>query len=629
MTPLFVSLSLAVLALLVALLPKRFRSASSVVMALSALSLWAVLANLSTPATYIPLWLLGSLPLGLYLDPLARIFMVILASGFTVFLFAAAESGTQRQAVARSLLFIGALLTVAAGTAATFLLAWELMGFAAYLAASRHPTAAYRMIGTLGVGALLLYAAFAILGTGPFPELLDHPGGGAWVFVLSLAGFGAKLGLLPLGGWYPRVYQKSSGSATALYSGAVWAAAVYGLMRFMLGFIEPVLAFGIVLLALGVLSGLYGALSALVEPDLKRLLAFSTLENGGVLTMVLGTALVFKTQGQPALAGLGILLVLYLSLHHVLAKSLALLATGSAEAHTGSSHLDRLGGLSRRLPFTTLGASVGLLSLAALPPSSGFVAEWLVFQLVFQEFHLAHSSVRLALIGAGALFALISGFTLVAALKALGVGFLGRSRSPYPGEMNESFMQKAALGLGALLSFGVGLVPLVVVPWFNTAQENWSGLSLAHLVTRDNLQINPVYQSFSAMSSTALWLFIPAVALLVAVIFGSRRRRATEPWVAGSGETHPRIQVSGTGFTNALRLAFAAFYRPVWLRSPGRYAALVYDHLEAPVPFFNRMLGWLASTVARIQSGHVTLYTLYILVVFLVGLIWFSVAFGH
>ncbi len=593
------------------------------------LLLFGELARLVVPAS-LPLWGLGPFQLALRLDALSRVSLVMAALSVPALLFAASERGVSRlERLSLPLLLAGVLLTIAAGTAETFLAGWELMGLAAYLMTGhRDGQSAAKMAGFLEVGVGALFAAFLLLGHANFAALEAAPQANALVLALVLIGFGAKLGALPLTGWVSDAYQATRSSGTVLYSGAMWIAAVYGLLRFCTSFLKVGVAGGTVLLVLGALTATYAAFRSLAEPELRRLLAFSTVENGGIVWMALGAGLTFQAAGELRLGDLGLLLALYLSLHHLLDKGLALQAAGAAEQATGIRSLDWMGGLARRLPWSTAGAFAGLLSLGALPPFSGFVGEWLLFQLLFQSYHLPGVTVRLVWLLSAAAFALLSAAALVAATKALGTGFLGAPRSeaaaraaPEPG------LTRWSAALGIALSVAAAALPWSVFPVLDRALGD--GVRLARLVARANWQVNPAYASVAAISPAALWVFLPAVTLLFWGLLARRRRRIVPVWVAASAEQHGRIQVSGTGYTNSLRQVFAALYRPLWGLDQGHYLAEIRDWLDQLYRAVGSIPTLLIRLAARIQAGYVTLYTLYILAALLVGLAWAVVVYGH
>ncbi len=587
------------------------------------------------PAAHATLWSLAGAPLRVTLDPLAGAFLLVMALGAPLLLAAAKlPRGAQGALI---LAYLGCLLTVLAADAVSFVAAWELMGLAAYIvsaASARGAPArpAYRMAAFLEVGTLALLLAFGVLwaraGSPAFAAMAGVGRADTLVFVLLVAGFGAKLGLVPLHGWYPELYAETPGFVAGVYSGPVWAAAIYGLVR-LLSLLQPwPLGWGLALLVAGVVTALWATLYSLVEADGKRLLAYSTVENGGVALLVTGAGMVFASEHQPLVAGLGFVVLIYLAAHHTLSKGLALASFGAVEDATGERRLDRLGGLRRALPLTSAAGLAGFLSLAAVPPFSGFVVEWFVFMLVFQEFRLGPLGARLTMVVVGAVFALLAAMGLVAIQKAYSVAYLGLPRgrgAARPGAVAAGVRASQVLLVPLLAALSV--LPFVVMPWFERPVEALVGASLAGRIAPANLQLTPGYSSFAAASSTVLAIFVPlaavAVALAVAAVGrAGRRRRRVPAWVAASGDDAPAIQYGATAYTNPMRVFFTAFYRPL-VKVDGRRIEMSVRHwfFDDVYPLLTRVLDAFADFIGRIQAGRVTIYTTYILVVFVMALL--------
>lgn len=587
------------------------------------------------PAAHATLWSLAGSTLVVALDPLAGAFLLVMALGAPLLLAARALPRGARGALV--LAYLGCLLTVVAGDVILFLGAWEVMGLAAYVvsaAGSGRPAArpAYRMAAFLEVGTLALLLALGSLWAGAgspvFAAMAGATSGGTLPFVLVVIGFGAKLGLLPLHGWYPELYAETPGFVAGVYSGPVWAAAIYGLVR-LLSLLAPwPMGWGLALLVAGVVTALWATLYSLVESDGKRLLAYSTVENGGVALLVTGASMVFASDHELLLAGLGFVVLIYLAAHHTVSKGLALASFGAVEEATGERRLDRLGGLRRALPLTSGAGLLGFLSLAAVPPFSGFVVEWFVFMLVFQEFRLGPLGARLTMVIVGALFALLAAMGLVAVQKAYSVAYLGRPRgrrAAAPGAVEIG--ARASQTLLATLLVAVSVLPFIVMPWFERPVEALVNASLAGRIAPANLQLNPAYSSFAAASSTVLAIFVPLGALVVGLgvlVVGraGRRRRRVPAWVAASGDDAAGIQYGATAYTNPMRVFFTAFYRPA-VETDGRRVETRVRHwfFDDIYPALTRVLDALADFIGRLQAGRVTIYTTYILLVFVVALL--------
>jgi formate hydrogenlyase subunit 3/multisubunit Na+/H+ antiporter MnhD subunit len=584
---------------------------------------------LFAPMREIGLWDLAGVHLRLALDPLSGAFLLVMALGAPLLLMSGHLARAGRGALLLS--YLGCLLLVLAGDAVSFLFAWEMMGLAAYVVSALYAgRPAYRMASFLEVGTLALLLALALMwsraGSASFAALGALHSPDTLVFLLLVIGFGAKLGVLGLHGWYPDVYASTPGSVAGLYSGPIWAGAIYGLVR-LLAFQRPwPLGWGLALLVLGVLTALWATLYSLVEGDGKQLLAYSTVENGGVALLVLGATIVFAGDQEVLLAGLGLVVLLYLAAHHTVSKGLALASFGAVEEATGERVLDRLGGLRLSMPWTSSAGLLGFLSLAAVPPFSGFVVEWFVFMLLFQEFRLGLLGARLALVVAGAVFALMAAMGLVAVIKGYSVAYLGQARregAPAPREAGWS--ARTTFVMLALLLAGVSVLPFVLVPWLERPVGALLHVELAGRIAPGNLQLNPAYSSFAAASSTVLAAFVPIVAGLAALatwLAGGRSRRRVPAWVGASGDAGPGVQYGASAYTNPMRVFFTSFYRPQVEREGNHVRTRVRRwFVDDLYPWLSGTLDAVTGRITRLQAGRVTIYTTYILAVFVVALL--------
>jgi len=347
-------------------------------------------------------------------------------------------------------LFVAAMLLVpAAGSVTTFLLAWELMsGASLVLVMAKHKRETVRSAGVfyavmtqLGFAAIL--AALVVLsaagGGDAFDTIAAHandlsPGTRTAVFLLTLIGFGSKACLLPLHAWLPRAHPEAPSPVSALVSAAMVNLGIYGIIRIDLQILGQGDAspswWGLMLMIFGAVSAVFGVLQASVATDLKQLLAYSTTENMGLVTLALGAATLLASYGAHQVAGMALTAAFLLLLSHAAFKTLAFLAAGSVLASTGLRDLDRLGGLARRMPGTTVMFGIAALSASGLPLGAGFVGEWLLLQSLIHSPHDNNTLLALVMpLSVGAV-ALTTGLGIAAMVKAFGVGFLARPRSP-------------------------------------------------------------------------------------------------------------------------------------------------------------------------------------------------------
>ena len=562
------------------------------------------------------------------------------------------HSMTSRSATSATALFVGAMLVVpAAGSTATFLLAWELMALGSLvLVAHDHARSPSARAATLwyaastqgGAAAILL--ALVLLGahasSSTFASLTvaaTHLSGAtrALVFLAALAGFASKAGAVPLHVWLPRAHAEAPGPASALMSGAMVNLGIYGVALVGLRLLGGGPAWWwLVVVALGVVSALYGALYAATTTDLKRLLAYSTSDNMGLVLIALGLAGLAHAHHHPALAALALVSALTLMVNHSLFKGLLFLTAGSVLDATGTRDLDRLGGLARTTPVTAALFLVGAGAVMALPPLNGFIGEWLLFQSLAHAASAAPPLVVAAVVAGVAALALTGGLSVVAFVKAAGIGLLGRARSPEAAAAREvPRPMRLGPGLLAALCVVLGVVPGVVLPTIEragvgvvpgaTPLRGGAGLVLARL----SGAVDPV------LIASALAL---ALVLTVGLVRGRapRASRAAEPWGSGRMVQTPRMQYSATAFAEPLRRVFDDVLRPEsdlevtparesrYYIERVRYAAHADDVIErvAYRPL-RAALTWWGERARALANGSVHRYLAYGLVTLVVVLV--------
>jgi hydrogenase-4 component B len=594
----------------------------------------------------------GLLPLAgvqLALDPLGGWFVavtggVLAAVALYGIGYAGGGHGPSGRGVQAALpLFAVALLLVpAAASASTLLMLWELMAVTSLLLIlAEHrarPAVAeagwwYAALTHVGFVAILLglvlYAAHA--GGDSFAELRAahlSPALRGVVFVLVLAGFGSKSGLVPLHVWLPRAHAEAPSPVSAMLSAAMVNLGVYGVIR--VGF--DLLGGGsrwwwLLVLTLGAASALYGILQAAVAADLKRLLAYSTVENMGLVFLGLGAAGVFHTSGAPALAALALAAALLHVLNHAGFKALLFTAAGSVLRATGTRDLDALGGLRSRMPATTALFAVGALGAAALPPGNGFVSEWLLLQSLVHALPAGGVVTAVAMPLAVAVVALTAGLAVATFVKALGVGFFARPRSDAAAAARESPPgMLAAMGVLAAACIGLALAPTALGPVLSRAVGT-------AIHTPANVVGGGVSLHLAGIASTMSPL-LTAVALAVAVVASAAlirlvttrvtRRRAVALWDCGAGPPTPRMQYTATSFAEPLQRVFDDVLAPetdvdvtphaesAYLVARVAYQARVPDRVEhalyAPVIAAARRVGRLGPVLA---NGSVHRYLAY------------------
>ena len=519
-----------------------------------------------------------------------------------------------------------------AQAAVAFLLAWEAMALSAYLViVFEHDQAQVRRagllylvlthIGTAGLIVMFLMwgrhapdLAFASLAAAT-PGL---QGTGAIVLLLALLGFGGKAGIFPIHFWLPGAHASAPSHVSALLSGVMIKAGIYGLFRVLVLFGPPPAWLGWALLLLGLASAVLGVLWALAQHDIKRLLAYHSVENIGIILLGLGLGALGTTYHHPVVALLGFTGALLHTLNHALFKSLLFLGAGVVAHATGTREIDRLGGLARLMPRTALAFLIGSIAIVGLPPLNGFVSEWLVFQGLLHS-GMATDPMRVACVAVGGL-ALTGALALACFAKLHGTVFLGSPRDETvrvrPGAESGLVWPQLALGAACVV---IGLAPWLVVP----VAARTAGLVMGGTVD---------YGEITRAGGAAASVSIAAAGLLLlgGLIWAVRRRapRARRPalgptWGCGYPAATSRAQHTASSFAGPLMHAFGPVSGSRETRGAASFRTdsrdLVLDTLARPA--WTRIHS-AASRLRRLQTGRIQWYLLY-LILCLVGLLFY------
>ncbi|MBS1879975.1 MAG: hydrogenase 4 subunit B [Actinobacteria bacterium] len=546
-----------------------------------------------------------------------------------------AGAAHERELAALGGLFIVSLCgVVAARDPSLFLAFWELMTLAPaaaillrrHDAAVRHAVFVYLAVTHLGgAGVWICVLALAHYGALSDPGALAAQGSGAQALVLvaALIGFGTKAGLAPLHSWLPRAHPVAPSHVSALMSGVMVKVALYGLIRVLFEWAAPApLWVGLVVLAVGLLSALGGVLYALLQHDLKRLLAFSSIENVGIAALGLGASILFASEGEATWAAVAFAAALLHTLNHAVFKALLFLAAGSFERAVGSLDLDRLGGLLRRMPWTGAAFALGAMAIAGLPPLNGFASEWLTLQALV---HLAFGpALGLGLAGAlaAAGLAATAALALFCFVKAVGLVLLGEPRRP---EVAAAVEPPAAMRAAPVLLGGccvaLGLVPGLIVP------------ALMELAPGGGrIATEPALVVPGTGSLPSLWLGVGIVGLTALLwrLRGGRRAAPVPAWACGQ-RIEPALRWSSDAFSKPLRLVLEGVLRPrreVEVVRAGGLVRSVRYRGEIPHLFDTALYGPArrralagARVARRIQSGSVRGYAAYLLALLLAVLV--------
>ena len=565
--------------------------------------------------------------------------------------------------------FLGGMVFLCcAGDAMTFLFTWEGMTLASYVLVvcedrdGANAQAGFLYMVMAHAGTALLFVAFLVLteraGAFDFDALraaaagLD-PSARTTLFFLALLGFATKAGVVPLHVWLPRAHPAAPSHVSALMSGVMLKVAIYGLLRFAFDFLAPVAAplpagWGWTVLVAGTASAVLGVLYALQQHDLKRLLAFHSVENVGIILMGVGLAMILwrrEAEGG-VLATVALTAALLHTVNHAAFKGLLFLAAGSVLCRTHLRNMEELGGLARRMPWTAGLFLLGAVAISALPPLNGFVSEWLTFQAFLGAASRYHGPAGLGIVFAAAMLALTGGLAAACFVKAFGVTFLGRPRSSQAEHAREAptSMIAAMVWLGALCVF-LGVAPgyamrLLEAPTAGLlGGPGASGVVTAHGPWVLATGFTVAGHEATAISTTAVAILLAALIALAWLLrrgFGHAPRRRAPTWTCGMSPT-ARFDYTATAFAKPLRMVFAALYRPrrtVTVETAGtpyvvrriQYAGEVVDLAETQI--YHRVevgVTRLARSIRRRSSGRIHVYIGFVLGSLFAALLLFGV----
>ncbi|MDE2119395.1 MAG: hydrogenase 4 subunit B [Betaproteobacteria bacterium] len=525
------------------------------------------------------------------LDALSGFFLLLIGAsslGSSVFAsgyFRDGEGAPPGQIACLYHLFLAAMaLVVLAADAFGFLLAWELMAVASYLLVlTRDDMAEVRDAGFLYIlmahlGGLCLLLMFTLLAHAGAPGPQDWLQGlsfdamrqaqpAPWVIgaatLLAVLGFGAKAGLVPLHAWLPEAHPAAPSPVSALMSAVMLKTAMYALLRVSLDLLHlDSMSWGLVLLSLGLASALGGALHAAVQDDMKRLLAYSSIENMGVAFAAFGLTLVFRAAGMPALAALALAGMLFHLLHHSMVKNLLFLATGSVMHATSQRSLGRLGGLLARMPWVGWPALAATLAMAGLPLFGGFVAEWLLLQAFVQAPGLPQALLGMCVALGAALLVLVAALAAYVMVKFYGVVFLGRPREPgLLAAHDPGWAQRAGLLWLAAAGVATGLFPGLVLRLVRPVEQVLLGVGVAPGEGWSRLApMSAQRATFDPLALVFLGLLLTAAGVLAARAWRVAPARRAALWACGEAPGSPRMQDSAEGFGQPVRRLFAPFF---------------------------------------------------------------------
>jgi len=522
------------------------------------------------------LWSLGAIPVSWYLQPAAA--WLVFWGGLAALAAFLSPSRAHNRAVwmvGAAVALLGSLGIAGLQEGIAFLIAWEFLSFGGAImlladglqTSQRSGKASLYMLALLEIGAVALLLCLLLLGARNTQfsswagSWADYQAAAFGIAILFIMGFGAKLGILPFYEWYPSAYGSGSGASGALLSGIVLNVAYFALGRAILDWLpmNAATSTGILLVALGTVSSILAILYAFQQEDWRRLLAFSTAENAGLAVVALGAAALFRADGLSLLSTLAWTVGLIHLGGHSLAKGSMMLTADRVASVRGDYQITQSRVLSQA-PWTLgIGAALGAMSLAAMPPTAGFVGEWYLFQTVFQDFHLTSSAARVTLALGGAGLALTAAIALATMVKVFGLGLLGRAQNAAP-----VTGRWPILGLGLLV-----LAYAAALPWTLSllANDAWPAVPAALAAMVHGPILIPLKFHFAFISPPLLLLMGLLLSLIPLGLLGwsllRQGRRRVPVWGHGLREIPSENAITALAFSNALREFYSFVYRPI------------------------------------------------------------------
>lgn len=599
--------------------------------------------------------------LAIRLDGLGAFFLILIGLGAIPAAIYGAEysrayedgrASLRQLGVMLNLFLLSMSLVAMADNALTFLIAWEAMSLTSYflvITEANEPgtlRAGIWYVAMTHAGLAMLLAAFAILmigGSGSFADLRANgvtlsPMLRNAVFVLAFLGFGSKAGLVPLHVWLPMAHPAAPSHVSALMSGVMIKMGVYGMLRVALDLLGGGPAWwGTIIMLAGAVSALIGILYALMENDLKRLLAYSSVENIGIVFIGVGAGLMFEARGMQAAAALAFIAALYHAINHAAFKGLLFLGAGAVLHATHTRDMNLMGGLIKRMPWTSACFLIGSIAISGLPPLNGFVGEWLLFQALLPGVTLPQPvGAALVTIAVG-LLALTGGLAVAGFVKAFGITFLAMPRSQAAEHAHEAGMpMRIGMGMLAMACVVLGLAPFAVVPRLGRAIAGLAGLPTVMPVFTFNLSLQ-TSGGFSQMSpmliGVGVLLLLGLTPVMLWVLRVNRRLRVSDSWGCGRVGQTPRMEYTATAFAEPLRRIFVELYRPtkeltIDFHPQSKYFVQSIEYRSEIRSWFEEFLydplpraaQWISFNVRKLQSGSLHGYVAYLFIVLVVML---------
>lgn len=600
---------------------------------------------------------LVDLPFYMRLDPLSGFFLFVAA---LLCLFVSIYSAGylkgflgKRQlaplAVFYCLFLAGMFLVLLSDDAYFFMISWEMMAASSFFLVcfedehGKNRRAAYIYLLIAHIGAVFILLSFGV--TAGFAAGSESFSGYTFsamraarmpvfwasaAFLLAFFGFAAKAGAVPLHVWLPEAHPVAPSNVSAVMSGAMLKVAVYGIIRFSFDVLHmPVWWWGGLILVVGLVSAVMGIIYALNQNDLKRLLAYSSVENIGIILICLGLSMIFATSGMPLLASLAFVAGLYHVINHAMFKGLLFMGAGAVLHATHERSMEALGGLIHKMPWTSALFLVGCLSISALPPFNGFVSEWLIFQTFLLSPVLKSKVFNLLIPLGAALLALTAALAARCFVKVYGVTFLGHYRGESNANVREAdFMMLAGMSLTALACLVLGVLPAMVIDWLDVIPARFFNARIGSSAGELGwMWLTPVSAERASYSAPLVLLGMAGVVIVAYIFFHAQKPsvRRAPIWDCGFEKITSRMQYNSTSFSMPMRRIFG--YLLLWKESVRTTFGASGNNFYPQGYVYNIKIGdriwhffyrpvseasfWLAKRAGRLQHGKIQIYLLY------------------
>jgi formate hydrogenlyase subunit 3/multisubunit Na+/H+ antiporter MnhD subunit len=625
---------------------------------------WTVIAGVAHQLV-LPVGL-PDLPFHLRLDILSGYFLVVvglLAFFVSIYSIGYVKGFLGRRSVTSLVVFYalflaGMFLVVLADDALFFLIAWEMMAASSYFLVlfederieNRRAAFLYLVVAHVGAIAILLsFGVMAGLATGftgfqsyTFDAMRETelPAGLATLaFLLAFFGFSAKAGVIPLHVWLPEAHPVAPSNVSALMSGVMLKTAIYGIVRVVFDLIGDFpWWWGALVLVFGLISSVMGVLYALMQHDLKRLLAYHSVENIGIILIGIGLAMIFTSFDMPLLAALALIAGLYHTLNHAMFKGLLFMGAGAVLHATHERNMEEMGGLIRFMPWTAVFFLIGCISISALPPFNGFVSEWLTYQAFLLSPSLPNTLLNLLIPLGAALLALTSALAAACFVKAFGVTFLGHNRGHHHGTIHEAdWSMRIGMLLASLTCLALGVLPTFLIKWMDPLADELVGGTIAASASGVGwMWLTPIAAERASYSAPIAFLGILSIVIITYLLLHSRPGaiRRVPLWDCGFEKVTSRMQYTATSFAMPIRRIFGYLFsikEHVRQMPPATHPAFperLHHHLRVRDRFWMWIYQpvvdasfWLSRRIGRLQQGRIQIYLIYSFVTILVLLI--------